>query len=273
MKRSIAYFLLGSAMLLSCTRKLYSKENISYKTKVEAFADTIKRPPAKLPTETVTEAEPWLGTTNFNLRKPNLVIIHHTAQNSCDQTFNTFRVERTQVSAHYVICRDGVVQHMLNDYLRAWHAGNSTWGNITDVNSESIGIELDNNGNEPFSDSQINSLINVLTIIKKKYNIPTANFIGHSDIAPGRKVDPSYYFPWKKLADAGFGYWYGDTTNVQVPADFDPKIALRIIGYSVSNLPATYTAFRLHFEKQPTPVTSLTMEDKKILYTLYTKYL
>lgn len=273
MKTNHLLFCTVGLTLLSCTPRLYSKENISYQITAAAYADTIRRPPAKLPTDSFIETEHWLGTTNFNLRKPNLVIIHHTAQNSCEQTFSTFRMARTQVSAHYVICRDGKVQHMLNDYLRAWHAGNSLWGNIADVNSCSLGIELDNNGSEPFADAQINSLIALLGIIKKEYDIPTPDFLGHSDIAPGRKVDPSAYFPWKKLADAGFGYWYDDTTNVQVPVDFDTKAALRIIGYSVKNLPATYEAFRLHFEQRPNDTSELNDADKKILYTLYPKYL
>ncbi|MEJ0104636.1 MAG: N-acetylmuramoyl-L-alanine amidase [Bacteroidota bacterium] len=97
----------------------------------------------------------WAGTANFDLRRPNFVIIHHTAQNSCDQTLKTFTLKTTKVSAHYVICKDGTVYHMLNDYLRAWQAGISKWGNNTDINSSSIGIEIDNNGFEFFTDQQI----------------------------------------------------------------------------------------------------------------------
>ena len=113
----------------------------------------------------------WVGTTNFNLRKPNFVIIHHTAQNSCDQTLKTFTLPRTQVSAHYVICKDGTVFHMLNDYFRAWQAGLARWGNSTDINSNSIGIELDNNGFELFTDSQLTSLSRLLGSLKTAYNI------------------------------------------------------------------------------------------------------
>jgi N-acetylmuramoyl-L-alanine amidase len=86
---------------------------------------------------------------NFNLRKPNFIIIHHTAQDSLQQTIKTFTVTRTQVSSH-VIADDGSVIQMLNDYLRAWHAGRGSWGKDTDINSSSIGIELDNNGTEVF---------------------------------------------------------------------------------------------------------------------------
>ena len=106
---------------------------------------------------------------------------------------------------------------MLNDYLRAWHAGLSKWGNLTDVNSSSIGIELDNDGFQPFADAQINSLLKLLASLKTAYNIPAANFIGHGDIAPTRKNDPNVLFPWKMLVEKGFGNWYDDTTNIQMP--------------------------------------------------------
>ena len=96
------------------------------------------------------------------------MIIHHTAQNSCLQTLRTFTLPRTQVSAHYVICKDGTVYQMLNDYLRAWHAGVSKWGNVSDINSASIGIELDNNGFEPFTEPQMQNLLVVLDTLKKR---------------------------------------------------------------------------------------------------------
>ncbi len=88
----------------------------------------------------------FIGTVNFNARKPNYVIIHYTAQDSLAQTIKTFTLVKPQVSAHYVIGKNGKVVHMLNDYLRAWQAGISRWGSITDMNSCSIGIEIDNNG-------------------------------------------------------------------------------------------------------------------------------
>lgn len=145
----------------------------------------------------------FVGTVNFNLRKPDFVILHHTAQESVEQTIRTFSLPHTQVSAHYLIGKDGKVYQLLNDYLRAWHAGNSRWGKVTDMNSHSIGIELDNNGSEIFPPEQIGSLLILLDSLKANYRIPTENFIGHSDIAPTRKQDPSVHFPWKILADRG----------------------------------------------------------------------
>src|SRR5690606_1804721 len=150
-------------------------------------------------------------------------------------------------SAHYVVGRDGVVYQMLNDYVRAWHAGNGKWGNVTDMNSCSLGIEIDNNGSEPFSDSQISSLIKLLDFLKDKYGIPQGNFIAHSDLAPARKSDPSKHFPWKRLADAGFGYWYDAYNMAEPPADFNSLLALRVIGYDISNQAAAIKAFKLHY--------------------------
>src|SRR5687768_15733742 len=177
----------------SCSVSKYAGTNKSYKKQVKAFAKTIRQSPLK---DSFATAPRWVGTTNFGMRKPNFVVIHHTAQNSCEQTLKTFTLVRTQVSAHYVICKDGTVYHMLNDYLRAWHGGTGKWGNATDINSVSIGIELDNNGFEPFMEPQMASLSKLLGHLKTAYNIPAANFIGHADMAPGRKVDPNKYFPW-----------------------------------------------------------------------------
>src|SRR5690606_22371049 len=211
----------------------------------------------------------WVGTVNFDMRRPSFVILHHTAQESLDQTIRTFTLESTQVSAHYVISRDGKTVQMLNDYLRSWHAGNSKWGKITDMNSQSIGIELDNNGKELFTNVQISSLLRLLDTLKTTYKIPTENFIGHADIAPTRKQDPSVHFPWKLLADHGFGIWY-DTDLVTPPENFDPFTALRIIGYDTKNLSAAIIAFKRHFiQSDISP--ELTPFDLRVIYNLFCK--
>src|ERR1700741_635611 len=227
--------------LYSCANNPYASSNRSYKRQVKAFAKTIRQYPLR---DSFATSSQWVGTTNFSMRRPNFVIIHHTAQNSCEQTLKTFTLKRTQVSAHYVICKDGTVHHMLHDYFRAWHGGLSKWGNTTDINSSSIGIELDNNGFEPFPESQINSLIVLLGNLKNAYSIPPGNFIGHGDIAPGRKVDPNIYFPWKQLADSSFGNWFDDTTGIAVPENFDHLLALRIIGYEMKDTTAVIRAFK-----------------------------
>ena len=267
MKKLILCSLLLS--LLACSRNVYRSTNKDHNRQLKSLTKTLRRTP---PTGSIATAQPWVGTTNFNLRKPNLVVIHHTAQNSCDSTLKTFTRPRTQVSAHYVLCKDGTIHHMLNDYLRAWHAGSGRWGNITDVNSSSIGIEIDNNGFEPFTSAQITSLLQVLDTLKNRYAIPTANFVGHADIAPTRKSDPNVTFPWKTLADRGFGYWYNDTSGVQVPQGFDTWTALRLVGYDVRDTAGVAAAFRRKYavveSKGP-----LTDGERKMLYTLYRKYI
>ncbi|MFN8247548.1 MAG: N-acetylmuramoyl-L-alanine amidase [Ferruginibacter sp.] len=257
----------------SCAKGPYSSANKKYKKQVRVLAKQLRQVPSdSLVADSLKKSSAWVGTVNFNLRKPNYVIIHHTAQNSCTQTLNTFTSTQAQVSAHYLICKDGTLHHMLNDYLRAWHAGAGKWGNETDINSASIGIEIDNNGSEYFSEAQLNVLLALLESLKKKYNIPTANFIGHADIAPARKVDPNVNFPWKRLAEKGFGNWYGDTTNVMLPPAFDPLMALRIIGYDISNAGAAVQAFRRHFIQSET-TGDLTEPEKKVLYMLMKKYM
>ncbi len=139
------------------------------------------------------------------------------------------------------------------------------------MNSSSIGIEIDNNGSEVFTEQQINSLLILLGALKKNYSIPAANFIGHADIAPTRKNDPNVNFPWEKLADKGFGLWYDDTSKINVPSNFNNILALRIIGYDIRDTSAAIGAFKRHFEMQDSSKT-LTDADNKILYTLSQKY-
>ncbi|MCM4160102.1 N-acetylmuramoyl-L-alanine amidase [Antarcticibacterium flavum] len=293
---------------ISCGSNPYATTNKQHQDQSRQLTRQLNTfPPDRTPAEAgLKHAEDWVGTTNFNLRKPNFVIIHHTEQDSVAQTLYTFTLRRTQVSSHYVISRDGDIYQMLNDHYRAWHAGVGKWGNVTDLNSSSIGIELDNNGFEEFTPAMLNSLLELLQVLKEKHKIPTANFIGHSDIAPGRKVDPNPTFPWELLAKEGFGLWYDDldeeepvvvidgrpavrrwnpdskngTTLVEAVEDslqsqfidVDPEIALRIIGYDTSNLEAAIQSFKLHFIQ--TEVNSdLTARDLKILNNLYKKYM
>ena len=254
-----------------CARNPYAGTNKVYRQEAKSYAKVLRQQPGALNGAGGAEAPSWVGTVNFNMRKPSIVIIHHTAQNSCEQTLKTFTLQRTQVSAHYVICRNGAIHHMLNDYLRAWHGGVAKWGNLTDINSSSIGIELDNNGKEPFDSAQIRSLLVLLDTLQHRYNIPAANFIGHGDIAPGRKVDPSAWFPWQQLADKGFGLWYKDTSTTVVPATFDPILSLRIIGYDVKDSSAAIMAFKRHFIPDDS-LPGLNDAGRKIMFNLQQQY-
>lgn len=241
--------------IMACNHFPYQETNRFYKQQSKQLVKSIVAVPYPVMDTVQNIAAPqWVGTTNFDLRKPNFVIIHHTAQNSCEQTLRTFTLERTKVSAHYVICKDGTVHHMLNDYLRAWHGGIAKWGNVTDINSSSIGIEIDNNGFEPFEPKQIESLLHLLANLKSKYNIPSANFIGHGDIAPTRKNDPNIHFPWEILAQKGYGIWFTPNTNLTLPATITTPFALALIGYDVKDTTAAILAFKRHFRKDSTAV-------------------
>ncbi|MDP9047611.1 MAG: N-acetylmuramoyl-L-alanine amidase [Bacteroidota bacterium] len=273
MKFRLLYLLSAIIALASCSPKgPYAVTDKIYKDKTKVYLAVInKQVPDTLRDSTgMIIPSAWVGTVNFGIRKPNYVIIHFTAQDSVQQTLKTFTIASTQVSAHYVVAKNGKVFHMVNDYLRANHAGVGRWGSVTDMNSCSIGIEIDNNGNEPFTESQVNSLLVLLAQLKKNYNIPTANFIGHQDFAPKRKPDPGPFFPWNRLAQHGFGYWSDDL--VELAQDkFDYTIALKLIGYDTSDIKAAIVAFKRHFvQTDVTP--QLTQLDLNILNNVYKKY-
>ena len=211
----------------------------------------------------------WQGSPNFDERKPNLVIIHHTSDDTVDQALRTLANPLRSVSAHYLIGRDGRIIQLVDERARAWHAGASKWGADTDINSASLGVELDNNGREPFADAQISALLELLADIKQRYRIPDANFLGHADVAPRRKVDPSRYFPWKTLAENGFGLWC-DPPFPEPPAAFDAVAALRVLGYDTGDVSAAIGAFKLHYlPEEPAP--ALTERNRALLYCLYKK--
>lgn len=274
MRRRIFIPLLAALALMgSCSTGKYAATEKVYKKKAAAYAELYKEVPIKSQLEKINSNDKeWIASINFGVRKPNYVMIHHTAQDSLAQTVKTFHSARAGVSSHYVIGRDGKIVQMVNDLYRGHHAGAGRWGNDTDLNSSSIGIELDNNGTtDPWTDNQINALIELLNYLKTAYKIPQANFIGHMDYAPTRKNDPSR-FPWKKLADAGFGYWYDDYLETP-PANFDVKLALRIIGYDVKNLDAAIKGFKHHYIQVQANSATLSQQDLKILYSIFKKYL
>lgn len=269
MKYLFSFLFLVNILFFGCTQSKYAVTNKSYKKQVKHYARLLVEYPLK-DSGGLNYASDWVGTTNLSMRRANFVIIHHTAQNSCEQTLQTFTLPRTQVSSHYVICKDGTVYHMLNDLLRSHHAGVSKWGNTTDLNSSSIGIELDNNGYESFSEAQINSLLTLLDRLKKAYSIPTSNFIGHGDIAPTRKNDPNWRFPWKLLSEKGFGYWYDDTAKIELPGNFNYLQSLRIVGFDIKDTNAAVVGFKRHWLQDTTR--GLNTEQMKVLYQLSKKY-
>ena len=252
--------------IMACNHFPFAKTNRFYKKHTKELVKFLKEDPSIQTISQLPKADAWVGTTNFDLRKPNFVVIHHTAQNSCEQTLKTFTLERTKVSAHYVICKDGTIHHMLNDYMRAWHGGISKWGNNSDLNSSSIGIELDNNGFEPFDSAQINSLLLLLAQLKENYKIPDANFIGHADIAPKRKVDPNIQFPWALLAQKGYGLWFEPNAQYTLPEQISIPFALAMVGYDIKDTTAALLAFKRHFRADSTAV--VTENDRSVLFQL-----
>ena len=207
----------------------------------------------------------WLPSPNHDERRPNFVIIHHTGGDDAEHSLRTLTNPARAVSAHYLIGRDGTIWQLVDERARAWHAGDSYWAGVTDLNSASLGIELDNDGEEPFADAQIAALLSLLRDITARDRIPATNILGHGDIAPGRKVDPSRYFPWRRLAQQGFGSWcdppYGtEASSTQsseapsepasvVPASPSPEALalLQAIGYDLRDPDAAIAAFRRHY--------------------------
>ena len=140
---------------------------------------------------------------NYNSRKKSkiqLIVIHYTALKDTKEAISYLCTKEKKVSAHYLISQDGKIYNLVNEKFRAWHAGQSFWQDIIDINSFSIGVELDynpNGKNNNFSSQMISSLKKLILKIKEKYKIDKKNILAHSDIAPFRKKDPGKYFPWK----------------------------------------------------------------------------
>jgi N-acetyl-anhydromuramyl-L-alanine amidase AmpD len=214
----------------------------------------------------------WAPSKNYDIRKPQLIVLHFTDQDSVAQSLNTLRTANSDgpVSAHYLIGRDGHIYQLVSDVERAWHAGGGRWGTLTDVNSASIGIEIANNGHVPFPPAQVASLINLLTDLTARWHIPRAQIIGHEDMAPARKNDPGPLFPWATLAAAGFGLWPDPGFDrLNPPPGFNPWTALTAIGYSLDDPKAAVRAFHNHF--RGIGGDTLDAEDSRILYNLVGK--
>jgi N-acetylmuramoyl-L-alanine amidase len=188
----------------------------------------------------------WQPSPNFDQRRPNFVILHQTTNDNVATALATLTDPQRRVSAHYLIGRDGALMQLVDEASRAWHAGESWWGGNTDLNSASIGIELDNTGDEDFAEAQIVALLGLLGELRTRHRIPPANFLAHGDIAPTRKVDPGRLFPWQRLAMHGFGLWC-ETPPPAAPSGFDAMLGLQAFGYDIVAPTAARQAFRRHF--------------------------
>jgi len=154
----------------------------------------------------------FIYSPNFTPRKSRKIqsiIIHYTGMRTLSASIKRLKSKKHKVSCHYLIDNRGKIVQMVKDQDIAWHAGISYWDGKKNLNNGSIGIELQNKGEEfgyeKFRKDQISSLINLVILIKKKYNICDALILGHSDIAPDRKIDPGYLFPWIQLYKVGIG--------------------------------------------------------------------
>ena len=149
---------------------------------------------------------------NRTIGEIKFVIIHYTGMQSEIESIKRLKDPKFKVSCHYLINRKGNIIQMVKEENIAWHAGKSKWKKFQNLNNSSIGIELVNKGHrlgyQKFTKKQIKSLIKLCKILKKKYRIKRENFLGHSDIAPLRKIDPGEKFPWKKLSNHNLGKWF-----------------------------------------------------------------
>jgi N-acetylmuramoyl-L-alanine amidase len=190
----------------------------------------------------------FAASPNFETRKAQMIIIHHTQMDSFEAALQTLQSQNSlgKVSAHYLIGRDGQIVQLVDDDKRAWHAGLSRWKQRSDLNSASIGIELDNDGYSKFPPAQMDALLRLLEDLCTRLGIERQQVWGHADIAPARKQDPNRFFAWQQLAERGFGLWPRANPS-PVPAGFDPLQALAAIGYDVSQPNETARAFNRHF--------------------------
>ena len=211
----------------------------------------------------------WSPSENFDERRPRLIVLHATEMSSAEAALRVLKTENSggRVSAHYLIAEDGRIFQLVSDSKRAWHAGGGRWRGINDLNSISLGIELDNDGSEDFAPAQIAALKELLADLCERHAIPRDAIIAHGDMAPTRKRDPSARFPWQELWQAGFGVWYAPALP-EPPAGFDAVLALQAFGYDTRDLPAAVKAFTRRFRGEDRDVLDDT--DRRILYDLIT---
>ena len=203
------------------------------------------------------------------LNSVQILVFHYTGMQSERESIKKLCNPNFKVSSHYLINRRGKIFSLVQNRYVAWHAGKSCWGRHKNLNKNSIGIELVNKGHQfgytSFKKEQISSLVNLCKKLIKKYKIKEKNVIGHSDIAPLRKIDPGEKFPWKYLAKNKVGIWHDyepnllrkfRRTKVLIPQDKKRFVKnLNKIGYCLSahNKPffiKTISAFQRHFRKE-----------------------
>lgn len=168
--------------------------------------------------------------------------MHYTGMKTCELALERLADPQHAVSAHYVIDEDGTIYRMVEERMRAWHAGVSFWHGLRDINSTSVGLEIVNPGHEygyrAFPEAQIEAVIALAGEIMDRHAIAPCDVLAHSDVAPGRKTDPGELFPWQQLAEHGIGLWPEDTVTLPGHADMTGALRrLSEIGYAVPMTP------------------------------------
>jgi len=219
----------------------------------------------------VAEVRP---SPNLDERKdgpPDMILLHYTGMQTGQAALERLTTAASKVSSHYVVFEDGRIVQCVPEDMRAWHAGVSSWGGETDINSRSIGIEIVNPGHEfGYSDYPLRQIAAVIalckTILTRRGPISADRILGHSDVAPQRKQDPGEKFPWLLLSESGVGHWVrpapldleGTTFKLGDKSEGVLRLqkSLRTYGYGVSDS-GTYddltrdvvTAFQRHFRQ------------------------
>ncbi|WP_425057256.1 N-acetylmuramoyl-L-alanine amidase [Rhodovulum visakhapatnamense] len=176
----------------------------------------------------------WRPSPNCGARRggarPDMVVLHFTAMADAASALDRLCDAAAEVSAHYLIAADGQVAQLVDEAARAWHAGAGCWGGVEDVNSRSIGIELDNPGDRPFPAPLMAALDALLPGILARWSIRPERVIGHSDMAPDRKWDPGRRFDWLRLARQGLAVWPAPVDDV-APDEAAFREAATAFGY------------------------------------------
>ena len=187
-------------------------------------------------------------------KDPDMLILHYTGMKSAEESLARLRDPVAKVSAHYLIDEDGTLYRLVDEARRAWHAGVSHWAGENDINSCSLGIELQNPGHEfgyrAFPDAQRTALTDLCGEILSRHAIPAGRILGHSDVAPSRKEDPGELFDWRRLAAAGIGRLPRNPASPARMDDREARAALTAIGYDPgAPLADILTAFQRHYRQ------------------------
>jgi N-acetylmuramoyl-L-alanine amidase len=203
----------------------------------------------------VSRPSPNFGSRNGE--SPTHLVMHYTAMNSAEDAIRVLcdANSANRVSAHYVVGNEATVYRLVPEDKAAWHAGISYWAGETGLNASSIGIEIDNPGDRPFTAPQMAAVTALAQDIISRHNISAHNVIGHSDIAPDRKQDPGHFFDWKGLAANGVGTWptpsAQDFEKSKSWSDKQVRAALSEYGYSPKPaLDVVITAFQRRFQPE-----------------------